>query len=82
MDIMKPRAVRQESIMPCAQRSTMKLPAQHRPPTASLALLLVMVALGATAAPPYLGRPIAEVLESFGAEGVSFLYSSNLVPSD
>ena len=49
---------------------------------ASLALLLAAAALGATAAPPYLGRPVAEVLESFGAEGVSFLYSSSLVSSD
>ena len=41
-----------------------------------------MAALAATAAPPYLGRPVAEVLESLGAEGVSFLYSTDLVSSD
>ena len=82
MDTMEPRAVLQETIMPCSQRSPMKLSSKNQSSTASLALLVALAALGATAAPPYLGRPIADVLESFGAEGVSFVYSSNLVSSD
>ena len=60
----------------------MKLPAQIQRSMASLALLLALATLGATAAPPYLGRTVADVLESLGADGVSFLYSSNLVPGD
>ena len=82
MDIMEPSADLQKTIMPCAQTSPMELPAQIQPSTALLALLLAVATLGAAAAPPYLGRPVAEVLESFGTEGVSFLYSSNLVSND
>lgn len=38
-----------------------------------------MTTSGASAAPPYLGRSVAEVLAELGAERVSFVFSSNLV---
>ena len=59
----------------------MKRAAQTRPSTVSigLTLLLAMATLGAAAAPPYLGRTVADVLDEFAAEGVSFVFSSNLV---
>lgn len=51
--------------------------------------LLIVVALltaaGSAAygdAVPYAGKPVAEVIDEFRAEGHSFAYSSNLVPDD
>ena len=44
-----------------------------------LALLLAVIAYGASAAPPYLDRPVASVLEELAADGLSLVFSSGLV---
>lgn len=44
-----------------------------------LALFLVVIAFGASAAPPYLGRTVASVLEELAADGLSLVFSSDLV---
>ena len=51
-----------------------------------LLIVVVLVMAAGSAAKgdtvPYAGRPIAEVIDEFRAQGYPFAYSSNLIPDD
>jgi len=68
------------TLLPTVPRLARRGAARRVAPAACAAWLLLAHPV-AQADPPYAGRPLAEVLEEFGAHGINLIYSSDAVPA-